>query len=128
MKKQWKNINVDLNLLAEKIQNIYTKKRLKTKTTTTQKRKKIYILPGQTRHLTVMDITITGTPNNFTIETKASEYEDEAVKVGLATTLFGGGYIIFSSIKAREELEKLEKEFWTNIEEIIAPLANTASR
>lgn len=71
---------------------------------------------------------ITGAPNNFTIETKATEIEDDAIKMGLSTAFFGGGYIIYSSVKTREELEKLEKEFWATIEETIARHANTATK
>jgi hypothetical protein len=73
----------------------------------------------------IMDIIIRGTPNKFTVETKATEYEDDAVKLGLSTSIFGGGNLILGSIKAREKLEKLEQEFWKIIEETIAALTNS---
>jgi len=123
MKKQWKNHNINLQQLAETLQNHYTKRNIKTKTLTLKNGIQIRaVITGLRAQTAIMDITIRGTPNNFTIETKATEYEDEAVKLGLSTTIFGGGNLILGNIKAREELEKLENEFWTTIEETIASL------
>jgi hypothetical protein len=126
MKKQWKNHNVNLQRLAETIQNQYQKRNLKLKTTNLKNGYKIRLILTSIRNPAMMDITIKGTPNDFTIETKAAEYEDEAVKIGLFTQIFGGGNLILGNIKAREEEEKLENEFWTKIEETIAPLTNPA--
>jgi len=129
MQKQWRNHNVNLKLLAQTIQNTYAQKRgLKTKTQTTKNNWQIKIIFTDPRTPGTMNINITGTPNDFTIETKATEIEDETVKIGLATSLFGGGYIIYSSVKTREELEKLEREFWATIEETIAKHANTITK
>jgi len=128
MKKQWKNHNINLQQLTEKIQNHYTQKGLKTKTKPLPNGTRIYLILTDQKIPGIMTITINGKPNNFTIETKASEYEDDAVKIGLSTTLFGGGYLVFSSAKIREELEKQENNFWTNIEETIATLTNTTAK
>ena len=124
MKKQWKNHNINLQHLAQTIQDHYTEKNIKTRTFTQKNGYQIFIILTKLRTPTMMAITLLGTPNNFTIETKATEYEDEAVKLGLSTTIFGGGSLIPGNIKAREELEKLEQEFWTTIEETIATLTN----
>jgi hypothetical protein len=75
----------------------------------------------------MMTVTLAGTPDNFKIETKASEYENETTKIGLSTILLGGGYIVYSSVKIREELEKLEQGFWATIEESIAALSKTGT-
>ncbi|MBX5326949.1 MAG: hypothetical protein ACQXXH_07065 [Candidatus Bathyarchaeia archaeon] len=129
MQKQWQNHNINLKLLAQTIQNTYTQKRgLKTKTQTSKNKWQIKITLTDPRTPGTMNINITGAPNNFTIETKATEIEEDAMKIGLATSLFGGGYILYSSVKTREELEKLETEFWTTIEETIAKLVNTATK
>ena len=129
MQKQWRNHNVNLKFLAQTIQNNYAQKRgLETKTQTTQNNWQIKVIFTDPRKPGTMNINITGTPNNFTVETRATEIEDETVKIGLATSLFGGGYIVYSSVKTREELEKLEKEFWATIEETIAKHTNTATK
>lgn len=124
MKKQWKNHNINLQRLAEIIQNRYTKRDLKLKTTRLKNGYQIRIVITQLRTPAIMDIIIKGKPNDFAIETKATEYEDEAVKLGLYTQIFGGGNLILGNIKAREAAEKLENEFWATIEEIIAQLTN----
>lgn len=69
-----------------------------------------------------MTIVVTIQPNSFAIETKKLETAMDATKIGLSTTLFGGGYIVYSSSKIREELEKLEQEFWNKIENTISIL------
>jgi hypothetical protein len=129
MKKQWKNLNINPQRLAETIQNQYTRKSLRTKLNPLKKGWQIYIIIKQSGTPALMSIAITGKPNNFTIETKATEEEDEAIKIGLSTQIFGGGSIfLLSSLKAREQLEKLEQEFWTTIEETIAKLKNSTSQ
>jgi hypothetical protein len=126
MKKQWTNHNINLQHLSEVIENRYAKKNFKIKTTTFEKGCQIRIVNTELRsQAAIMDIIIKGIPNNLTIETKATEYEDEAVKLGLSTSIFGGGNLILGNIKAREELEKLEQEFWATIEETIATLTNS---
>lgn len=122
MKKQWKNHNIDLQRLTEIIENHYKKRSLKLKTTKLKNGYQIRIVITQLRTPAIMDIIIKGKPNDFTLETKATEYEDEAVKLGLYTQIFGGGNLILGNIKAREAEEKLENEFWTTIEETIARL------
>ena len=126
MRKQWKNHDIDLKRLAEAIQNQYKGRNLILKTTDLKNGYKIRIVLRIIRNPPIMDITVKGNPNDFTIETKAAEYEDEALKIGLFTQIFGGGNLILGNIKAREEEEKLENEFWTKIEEIIATLTNRA--
>jgi hypothetical protein len=81
------------------------------------------ILTGQVS--SVMGINIRGTTDDFTIETKANKEEDRAVKVGLMTSIFGGGSLILRNIKVREQMEKMENEFWSTIEETIRSLTNS---
>jgi hypothetical protein len=74
-----------------------------------------------------MSIIIRGTPDDFVIETKATEDEDRAVKVGLMTSILGGGYIVLRNIKIREQMEKMEREFWSTVEETVRSLINSRS-
>lgn len=126
MKKQWTHHNIDLQRLSKAIENRYAKKNLKIKTTPFENGYQIRIVDTELRaQAAIMDIIIRGTRDNFTVETKATEYEDDAVKLGLSTSIFGGGNLILGNIKAREKLEKLEQEFWMIIEETIAALTNS---
>lgn len=125
MEKQWKNHNVSLQRLAQAIENYYSRRNLRVKTAALRNGYSIRVILTGLRASGVMNINICGTPGDFTIETRAAEYEDNAVKVGLMTTIFGGGSLLLSRIKAREELEKLEHEFWGRIEETIRSLTNS---
>jgi hypothetical protein len=71
-----------------------------------------------------MRIIIRGTSDDFTIETGATEEEDRQVKIGLLTSIFGGGSLVLRNIKVREQMEKMEREFWSTIEETIRLLTN----
>jgi len=126
MEKQWKNHNVSLQQLAQTIEGSYSRRNLKIKETVLKDGYSIRVILAKLRASGTMSIIMRGTPDDFTIETKR-ERADDAVKVGLMTTIFGGGSIILSSIKSREELEKLEREFWGTIEEVISRLANSAT-
>lgn len=126
MKKQWTHHNIDLHRLSKIIENRYAKKNFKIKTTTFENGYQIRIVDtGLRSQAAIMDIIIRGAPDNFTVETKGMEYEDDSVKLGLSTSIFGGGNLILGSIKAREKLEKLEQEFWMMIEETIAALTSS---
>lgn len=119
MEKQWKNLNVDLDRLAWTIENYYSHRNVKVKETVLKDGYSIRVILTELRVPGVMSIALRGKPDDFTIETKSTEYEDDAVKVGLMTTIFGGGSLVLGNIKSREELEKLEREFWAKIEEMI---------
>jgi hypothetical protein len=64
-------------------------------------------------------------PDDFTIETRATEEEDRQAKVGLITQIFGGGILVLRNIRIREQMEKLEREFWSAIEEMVMPLTSS---
>jgi hypothetical protein len=124
MEKRWQNHGVNLQQLAQTIKNHYLRRNLKVKETALKDGCSIRIIYTDLRVLGAMSITIRGVPDDFTIETKATEDKDSAVKVGLMTTIFGGGSIVLASIKAREHMEKMEREFWGTIEETISLLTN----
>jgi hypothetical protein len=124
VEKQWKGHNVDLQRLAQTIENYYSRRNLKAKVTAFRNGYSIRVVVMGLRTQRVMSIIIRGAPDDFTIETRATESEDNTLKLGLLTTVFGGGSLVLGSVKAREELEKLEREFWRTIEETIGSLSN----
>ena len=119
MEKQWKNLSVNLRQLARTIEERYSRRNLEVKETALEDGYSIRVILSKLRASGVMSIVIRGTPNDFMIETRATEDKDSAIKVGLMTTIIGGGSIVLGNIKSREELEKLEREFWGTIEETV---------
>jgi hypothetical protein len=125
MEKQWKKHNVSLRRLAQTIENYYMRRNFKVKETVLKDGYSIRVVLTELRTSGAMSIVLRGTPDDFSIETRATEQEDGTVKVGLMTTIFGGGSLVLGSIKNREKLEKLEREFWVTIEETIRSLTNS---
>jgi hypothetical protein len=125
MEKQWKSLNINLLRLAQTIEERYSRRNLKVKETALRDGYSIRVALAKLRAQGVMSIIIRGAPDDFTIETRATEHEDSVIKVGLMTTIFGGGSLILGNIKSREELEKLEREFWGTIEETIRSLTSS---
>jgi len=125
MEKQWKNLNVSLRQLAVTVEERYSRRNLTVKETALGDGYSIRVILTQLRVQGVMSIVIRGTPDDFTIETKATEHEDSTIKAGLMTTIFGGGSLVLATIKKREALEKLERDFWGTIEETIRSLTSS---
>jgi len=127
MEKQWKNLNVNLRQLAKTVEERYSRRNCKVEETALKGGYSIRVILAGLRTPGVMSIVIRGTPDDFMIETRGTEQEDDAIKVGLMTTIFGGGSLILRNLKSREELEKLEREFWGTIEETIRSLTNSTA-
>jgi len=125
MEKQWRNLNVSLRQLAKIIEDRYSGRNLKVKETLLADGYSIRVILAELRAPGVMRIDIRGTPDDFRIETSATEREDDVIKLGLLTSIFGGGSVILRNLKCREELEKLEREFWGTIEETIKSLTSS---
>lgn len=125
MEKEWKNHNVSLQRLVQTIESRYSRRNLKVKETALKDGYSIRVILARLRAPGVMSIVLRGTPDDFTIETRATELEDDRVKVGLMTAIFGGGSLVLGNIKSREEMEKLEREFWGTIEEMIRSLSDS---
>jgi hypothetical protein len=119
MEKEWKNLGVDLQRLAHTIEGHYSRRNMKVKTTALENGYLIRVIVTELRGPYAMSITVHGTPDDFTIETRATEDQDKAVKLGLMTTILGGGSLVLRNIRAREQTEKMEQEFWSTIEETI---------
>jgi hypothetical protein len=126
MEKQWQNHGVNLEKLAQAIESYYSRRGFKVKRTVLEDGYSLDLVLRKLRLPGAMSIVIRGAPDDFRIVTNATEHEDEAVKVGLMTMIFGGGSFILVNLKNREELEKLEREFWGSIEERIRLLVNSA--
>jgi len=125
MEKQWRNLNVSLRQLAKIIEDRYSGRNLKVKETLLADGYSIRVILAELRAPGVMCIDIRGTPDDFRIETSATEREDDVIKLGLLTSIFGGGSVILRNLKGREELEKLEGEFWGTVEETINSLTSS---
>jgi hypothetical protein len=125
VEKRWQKHGVNLQRLAQTVENYYLRRNFKVKETALENGYSIRVIQTALRASGVMSIIVRGTPDDFTIETRATEEEDRVVKIGLMTSIFGGGSLILGKIKAREQMEKTEREFWGTIEETVGLLTNS---
>jgi hypothetical protein len=125
MEKQWKNLGVDLQRLARAIEDHYSRRNLKVETTALENGYSIRVIVAELRAPCAMSIAVRGAPSDFTVETRATEDYDRAVKVGLMTAIFGGGSLVLRNIRAREQVERMEREFWSTIEETVRSMTNS---
>lgn len=129
MQRRWTEKNVDLDLLSDSLEDFFNSRSFVTKKT--QKLGERIILWQSERAAKAdkpISARIIGNPDDFTVELKASELTDRSIRLGMLTKPIGGGYFLLKSLKLREALEKLEKEFWIYMEEKIAQLAGSSQK
>jgi len=129
MQSQWIGKNVDLKLLGECIEDFFKDKGFKTTKDESARKYTILWTSQRVRNMRdAMRATVFGDSNNFVVEIIASERTRGSITLGMLTKAFGGGYLALRGLKAKETLEKLEKEFWTYIEEKVAHLTGSAEK
>jgi len=124
MEKRWQDHNVNLQLLAQMVKNYFVQRNLKIEETVLEDGYSVSVIIPQLRASGVMRVIIRGRPADFTVETRATEDQDKAIRVGLMTSIFGGGSLVLRNIKVREQMEKMEREFWGTIEEMVRSLTS----
>ncbi len=127
MQRRWTGKNVDLDLLSDCVEDFFKNRSLATRRTKSAGERTILWQPERTARMQEpMSVKVVGDSDDFTIELKASELTNRSVRLGMLTKPIGGGYFLLKSLKLREALEKLEKEFWIYIEDKVAQLAGSA--
>lgn len=129
MQKQWIGKNVNLKLLSECVESFFKNKGFKTKKDASDGKYTILWTSQRVRSMRgAMMASVFGNSNDFIVEIVASERTRGSIRLGLLTSAFGGGYLALKGLKAKEALEKLEKEFWIHIEEKVANLTGSAKK
>ena len=128
MQGRWCGKNVDLAILSERIENFFRDKGFRIIKDLSEPEGKILAKPPKgIGILGRVTIRVLGDSNDFLIEFSTSNHSRSAVKLGLITTMCGGGNLVLRGLKSQEALEKLESDFWIYIEEDITRLINSAS-
>jgi hypothetical protein len=129
MQSQWIGKNVDLKLLGECIEDFFKDKGFKTTKDESAGKYTILWTSKRVRNMRdAMRAAVFGDSNDFVVEIIASERTRGSIRLGMLTKAFGGGYLALRGLKAKETLEKLEKEFWTYIEEKVTHLTGSAEK
>ena len=129
---QWQERNIDINILSDGIKQFFVERQFETKLETTKHGQQI---EASTRSILNTHLTITvdikGKPNDFTVEfapnSKRKGFFTPSMIASYITTAIGGGAILRSELKLRESLDRLEKTFWTHVDELVEKLTNSAT-
>jgi len=127
MQRQWTERNVNLAMLSEFLENFFKDRGFTTKREESAGEYTILWAPPRVRNMRdAMTVRIFGNPNDFVVELIASERTGDSVRLGLLTKLFGGGYLVLRGLRAKEVLEKIERDFWAYVEEKVTQLAGAS--
>lgn len=128
MRKNWRNRNINLELLATCIGNFFKEKdfeAVKGKTSTGYQ-----ILADDSPFFKLdghVDVIIEGQPGSFDIELDLRKGKGRSFGVSpFLMSMFGGGYFFLRKLKSEESWMKLEKEFWRYVENNLPNLTNSA--
>lgn len=129
MQRQWVGKNVDLQLLSERVEDFFKDKGFKTEKDESAGKYTILWAPQRVRNMrNAMIARVFGKSNDFVVEIIASERTRGSIRLGMLTSAFGGGYLALRGLKTKEVLERLEREFWSYVEEKVAHLAGSAEK
>ena len=127
MEDRWVNKNVDLSLIANRLVEFFKKRKFVSSQENSEGGHHIIVLPSPYHDiLEEIHVYIRGQPNDFTVKFVSGSHSRAMVRHGILTTFLGGGRLTLKGLKSEEELEKIEKEFWVYLDEVIWGSANPA--
>jgi hypothetical protein len=127
MQRRWTGKNVDLALLSECVEDFFEDRGFLTEKDESAGEYTILWAPPRVRSMRdAMTVRVFGKPDDFVVEIIASERTRGSIRLGMLTKMFGGGYLVVRGLRAKEALEKIEREFWAYLEEKVAQLAGSA--
>lgn len=129
MKRQWANKKVNLALLSGCLERFFKEKGLETRVVEgSLERRRISVTSPDSAVLSEnIDVEIVGNLGSLSIGLEIGSGSRWTLMSSLLT-LIGGGGIVLRKLKAQEALDKLEKEFWTYVEELVAGSSETSQR
>jgi hypothetical protein len=125
MEDEWIDKNVDLSLLADRVEGFFRQKQFVTATEKSNTEFLVVAKPGS-NHGIVEPIRayVTGQPRHFKVKFEAGSRSNAFVRYGTLTSLLGGGIFASKGLKSQEALERLEREFWIYVDRAVWSLTN----
>jgi len=128
MEKRWINRRINLKTLTDYIGNFFKKwdfEAIKGKTATGYQ-----IFAGNSPYFPIegyVSITIEGKPDDFIVKFEfCRDKKKRFFMPAMFSTLLLGGYFLSKKLEKRENMIKLEKEFWRHVENAVLSLGNSA--
>jgi hypothetical protein len=128
VEKSWTGLNVNLAGVREKIVQFFERKDfgdiIGVKTERGHE-----IIVGDSKHYKIQNevcVKIEGEPNDFSISLQTCKEEKGFAFPMILTSMFGGGYFMLKSLKSKEAMQALDRDFRREIDDIVAKCANMA--
>ncbi len=121
MKSRWKGKNVEIKLLADRINSFFLDKGFSKKKESFERdnaRVLTYTFEGEGRPV-VASVIIHGSPNDFEIEFAVDRKAETVARLGILSTLFGSGFFLRGRLESFARVERLEGDFWDYVDEEI---------
>jgi len=116
----WKDVNVDLNELTNRVEWFFKSKGLQTRRFSDEKRLTIQVTQkGKAGNLYV---EISGNSSNFQVSFVLEDPPYSYRVLGSVFSVFFGGAPLLKNLKTRELFEKLESEFWAYLNTVVENL------
>lgn len=126
MKHKWIGKNVNLKSLAETIAYFLETKKFEILRENPEGSYQIFgIFRSPENEIRSVQVCISGTPNDFTIQLTAGEQARSILKFGSLISLFGGGLLLLKGHQSAEFYEKFEEEFWSYVEGKVSQLEDS---
>lgn len=126
MYTRWTGRNVDLALLIESIEGFLSVRGCKISRKESERRCLVVGRPENTSDvLEDVSVKISGEPNDFTVEFISGGKSRSSILLGFLTSMIGGGNLMLKGVRSQESSDKLEKEFWSYLEEKMVGLTNS---
>jgi len=126
MKYQWIEKKVDLQVLAVEVELFLRKRKFKIKLDDSLDLKVIRGVLWEKDQVRSVVVKISGNPDDFVVDFSAGGHSRSILKLSSLLSLLGGGVFVLKSQMEVEFYQKLEREFWNYLDEVVASSTNSA--
>jgi hypothetical protein len=129
---RWAGRDVDLGLLSEGVKRFFDERLFPSRVE--ERSKEEFWITAILRRVSGANptgnvkVTVLGKPNDFEVEFLAGSRSRHVARLSGLATLLGGGALLLRDLKASEELERLENEFWLFIDKQVDSLGKRKDR
>ena len=128
MKSRWKEKNVEIEFLVDRISSFFLGKDFSKKKESIERdtaRVLTYTFEGEGRPV-VASVIVRGSPNDFEIEFVVDRKAETVARLGILSTLFGSGFYLRGRLENFAHVERLEGDFWDYVNEEIRRMSGDA--
>ena len=121
MQRNWKDLNVNLSNLVQKIIEFFESRKFNN-VTALRTETGYEVIAGDSKQYKMeneVTVTINGKPEDFTISLTSCKQENRPALPLILTSMFGGGYFLLKNFRSEEAMQKLERDFREKIDNIV---------